>query len=89
MSLDRELYRLAYAQYREWDRAAAAARAHHRRELSPVETWRRYVALVELCWMLAPEQSVRQRRQRLADWDLYYARVERLESWRQARAITP
>jgi hypothetical protein len=89
MPLDKELYRLAYAQYREWNRAEATARARHARELPAVETWHRYAALVELCWRLSPEQSARQRRQRLADWDRYYERVERLERWRKTRAVSP
>jgi len=83
--LDRELYRQAYAQYREWNKAELAECARHAGWLSPAEAWRRYVALVEFCWRLAPQQSQRQRERKLAYLNQYYARVQQLETWRQKR----
>lgn len=88
MAIDKTLYRAAYEQYRQWNEAEELERARNAGQLSPAEAWRRYVALVEFCWRLATEQSEQQRSQRLADWDRYYERVQRLETWRRARGQT-
>ena len=88
MSLDKELYRQAYQQYDQWNKARAADRIRNAGQLSPTEAWRRYVELVEFCWRLSPRQSQQQREQRLADWDRYYDRVRRLEAWRKKHGKT-
>ncbi len=81
--LDKELYRNALEQYKQWNEAELGARARSPM-LSPAEGWRRYVELVDFCLRLAPEQSRQQREQRLADWDSYHQRVRQLEAWRQS-----
>lgn len=85
--MDKELYRQAYQYYQEWNEAEKAEQLNTT-PLSPAEAWRRYRELVEFCWRLATEPSQQQREQRLADWDVYYARIQRLEEWRRARGKT-
>jgi len=78
--LDKNLYRQAYAAYREWNAAEAAERARGVGRLSSAEAWRQYADLVEFCWRLAPEPSAHQRREKLAALDRYYEAVRRLEA---------
>ncbi|MCX7855241.1 MAG: hypothetical protein N2556_04555 [Anaerolineae bacterium] len=86
--LDKELYRQAYEQYRRWNEAEEAERAHDARRLSPQEAWRRYVELVEFCWKLCPQRSETERQEKLAALERYYESVQRLEEWRRARRET-
>lgn len=88
MELDKDLYRQAYATYREWNAAEAAERARHTGWLSPAEAWRQYADLVEFCWRLAPEPSAYQRREKLAALDRYYDAVRRLEERRRTHGTT-
>jgi hypothetical protein len=86
--IDATLYRQAYEQYRQWNEAELADRVRNAGKLSPQEAWRQYVALVEFCWKMCPQQSEWQRKQKLADLDRYYAAVRKLEAWRRARGKT-
>lgn len=88
MELDKDLYRQAYAAYREWNAAEAAERARRSGQLSPAEAWRQYADLVEFCWRLAPQPSAYQRREKLAALDRYYDAVRRLEARRQTDGTT-
>jgi hypothetical protein len=88
MKLDKDLYRQAYEQYRQWNEAELAERVRNAGKLSPQEAWRQYVALVEFCWKMCPQQSEWQHKQKLADLDRYYAAVRKLEAWRRARGKT-
>jgi len=88
MTLDKELYRRAYEQYRQWNEVELADRARNAGKLSPAEAWKQYVALVEFCWKLCPQQSEWQREQKLADLARYHEQVKRLEAWRRARGKT-
>lgn len=88
MQLDTNLYRQAYAAYREWNAAETAERARDAGRLSPSEAWRQYADLVEFCWRLAPEPSAHQRREKLAALDRYYEAVRRLEAQRQPHGKT-
>jgi len=88
ITLDKELYRQAYERYRQWNEAEMIERARNAGKLMPAEAWRQYVALVEFCWKLCPQQSERQREQKLADVARYYERVKKLEAWRRARGKT-
>ena len=85
MKLDKELYRRAYESYRQWNEDVLVERARNAGKRPPVETWRQYVALWEFCMNILPPQSDLQRKQRLEDWDRYYARVQKLEEWRRGR----
>ena len=85
MALDKELYRRAYELHRQWNEFEYIDRVRNAGKLSPAEAWRQYVDLVEFGWKLSPRQSDRQRDQKLADWDHYYAQLEKLEAWRRAR----
>ncbi len=84
MSIDKELYRDAYAQYQRWNEVEAADRSHHARKLTPTQAWRQYVELVEFCWRLNPQQSHKQRIQKLAALEQYYTNVRQLEARRSA-----
>jgi GH24 family phage-related lysozyme (muramidase) len=86
--IDAALYRQAYEQYRQWNEAELAERARNAGRLTPEQAWRQYVALVEFCWKMCPQQSEWQRVQKLADLDRYYAAVRKLEAWRRARGKT-
>ncbi len=88
MKLDKELYRQAYQQYRRWNQAELVDRARNAGKLSPSEAWRQYVALVEFCWKLYPQQSEWQRKQKLQDLARYHERVRTLEAWRGAHGKT-
>ena len=88
VTLDKELYRQAYEQYRQWNEAELIERARNAGKLSPAEAWRQYVALVEFCWKLCPQQSDWQRELKLADVAQYYERVKKLEAWRRTRGKT-
>jgi len=88
MTLDKDLYRRAYEQHRRWNEAELADRARNAGKLSPAEAWKQYLALVEFCWKLYPQQSEWQREQKLADLAQYHERVKRLEAWRRARGKT-
>lgn len=88
MPLDKDLYRKAYALYRQWNEAELVARARNASQLSPDEAWRRYVDLVEFSWRLCPEQSQWQWEQKLQHLDRYHAKLQKLEEWRRARGKT-
>jgi hypothetical protein len=88
MQLDKDLYRKAYELHRQWNEAEKIERARNAGQLSPEEAWRQYVDLVEFCWRLCPEQSQRQREQKLIHLNRYYDRVQKLEAWRRAHDQT-
>jgi hypothetical protein len=85
VKLDKELYRQAYRSYDEWNAIEERARARDAARLSAAEAWRQYVALVELCWRLAPEQPEAERQEKLEATERYLAAVQKLEAWRRAR----
>ena len=84
MTLDKMPYQQAYRSYQQWNEAEAASRARDATMLTSTEAWRRYVALVEFCWLLSPQPSQHQRDEKLAAFDRYYAAVQRLEERRRA-----
>ncbi len=65
MKIDATLYRQAYEQYRQWNEAELAERLRNAGKLTPEQAWRQYVALVEFCWKMCPQQSEWQRKQKL------------------------
>jgi hypothetical protein len=83
MPLDPNIIREAQAAYRQWNEAELRDRLHAADKPSTQETWRQYVALVEFCWKLAPQQSEQQRLQKTASLVEYYDRIQKLEAWRQ------
>ncbi len=84
MALDKNLYRQAFEWYRQWNLAEARERYRNAANLSPQEAWRQYVSLWEFAAKYTPEESERQQRRRMADWDEYYARIQKFENWRKA-----
>lgn len=88
MKIDATLYRQAYEQYRQWNEAELADRVRNAGKLSPQEAWQQYVALVELCWKMCPQQREWQRAQKLAALEGYYAAVQKLEAKRRMRGKT-
>ncbi len=85
MTLNKELYRRVYEQYRQWNEAEIAGRSRNVRPLSPAEAWRQYADLWEFCRELSPQPGERQREQKLAALERYYARLRKLEAWRRTR----
>jgi len=85
MALDKELYRRAYELHRQSNEFEFIDRVQNAGKFSPAEAWRQYVDLIEFGWKLSPHQSDRQRDQKLADLDRYYAQLQKLEAWRHTR----
>jgi hypothetical protein len=85
MPLDKELYRWAYEQYRQWNEAELIDRALNAGKLSPQKAWSQYVDLFEFSHQMSLQQSRWQRNQKLADLDRYYTQIRKLEAWRQVR----
>jgi hypothetical protein len=85
MPLDPKILREAQEAYRQWNEAELRERLHAADKPSAQETWRQYVALVEFCWKLAPEQSEWQHIQNQAALAQYYERIQKLEAWREQR----
>jgi hypothetical protein len=88
MSLDPKLIREAQEAYRQWNEAELRDKLHAVNKLSAQEAWQQYVALVEFCWKLAPEQSKWQHAQKQKALSQYYERIQILEAWRQRRGQT-
>jgi hypothetical protein len=83
MPIDKALYRQAQEWYRQWNAAEQKARWDEAGNLSSQEAWKQYVDLWEFAMKLAPDLSEWQHRRTLAAWDEYYARIQKLETWRQ------
>ena len=83
MYIDKDLYRKAYEQYEQWNEADFVHRVRNAGKLSPEEAWGQYIALVEFLWRRCPEQSLRQQKQTMAEWEHYYTQIQRFEAWRQ------
>lgn len=88
MPIDKNLYRKAFEYYRQWNQAELIDRIRHAGKLKPEEGWEQYVALVEFCWQICPQQSERQQKQELDDLERYHTRVQRLEAWRKDNGKT-
>jgi hypothetical protein len=89
MPIDKDLYRKALEFYRQWNKAELSHRIRTAGQLTPEEGWQQYVALVEFCWELCPQQSEWQQKQKIEDINRYYVRVKRLEAWRKANGKAP
>jgi len=85
MLIDKELYQNAYAQYQRWN-AEKTARRHYEEQRQSRPAWKKYIDLVEFCWRLSPQQSIKQRTQKLAALDQYYANIQQFEKLRKANA---
>jgi hypothetical protein len=83
MRLDKELYRQAYRQYREWNEAELIDRARNAGKLAPEAAWQQYLALFDFARESCPPPSEWQRKRHLDDLVHYYERVQKLESWRR------
>ena len=85
MKIDKELYRKAYESLRQWNEAELIDRIRNAGKHPPGKVWEQYVDLFEFARQMGFRQSLRQRWQRLADWNAYYARIQQFEAWRRAR----
>lgn len=85
MPLDPKIIREAQAAYRQWNEDELRDRLHAVNKPSAQDAWRQYVALVEFCWKLAPEQSEWQQTQKQEILLRQYERMQRFEAWRQQR----
>jgi hypothetical protein len=85
MNIDKELYRKAYTEYRQWNKLALAKRIHEASLHTPQERWREYLDLWNFCRKLGVKASPYQRQQKLEALELYYARVQKMETWRRER----
>ena len=85
VSIDKELYRWAFEQYRQWNEAAQIARLRNAGKSQPGSAWEQYVDLFEFNQRVGFQRSVRQRAQKLADLDHYYIKIQKFEAWKRAR----
>jgi len=83
MPLDKELYRKAYESLRQWNEAELIDRVRNAGKRPPGKVWEQYIDLFEFGRQIGLRPSQRQREQRLAEWDDYYARIRKLEAWRR------
>ena len=88
MKLDKELYRKAHEALQQWSEAKMLYRLQEDSRLSPQEAWEKYAALWEFCMRIAPPLTELQERLRMAEWDQYYANLEKFEAWRRAHGKT-
>ena len=86
MAIDKELYRKMFEAFREWNEFELVDRARNAGKLSPEKAWQQYVDLWEFTMNTAPRQSNLQRKLRLQEWEDYYAKIQKFEAWRRARA---
>jgi len=86
--IDKKLYRQAYEQYKQWNKIKFAERIRNTAKLSSAERWEQYVDLVEFLWELSPEQTPRQRQQKIAEWEYYYSQIQRFEERRHKHGKT-
>jgi hypothetical protein len=85
MTIDKDLYRKAYAEYRQWNELELRERIRNAGNRTPQERWREYLGLWNFCQKLGVKTSPYQRKQKLKALELYYARLQKLEAWREAR----
>lgn len=83
MSLDKNIWREAIAQYRAWNEAKFVEQVLSAGQKSPAERWREYQALMPLCWKLKPKQSPWEQQRITEEWEAYYASMRRFEEWRR------
>jgi len=89
VTLDKELYRQAYEQYRQWIEKGLADLPRNLDKPSPAELWHEYlVAMADFDWDALPESVDWMRVQHLADLDHWYACVFKLEAWRRQHGRT-
>lgn len=86
IKIDKELYRQAREWYREMNVAEDRERYRTAGERSPGQGWQEYLSLWEFCMNLSHyPPSERQQKQRMADWERYYERIQKFEEWRRQR----
>ncbi len=82
MTIDKELYRKAYEEHRQWNEIELKERIRNPGRLSPEEAWAQYKALWGFAVKLAGPMSLDQRRYRLAEKADYIEKIKKLEAWR-------
>lgn len=88
MALDKELYRRTKELYQQWNEAEFVDSVRNAGKLSPQKAWQQYMDLWEFCMRLSPQPSELQSRRRVAEWEHYYAQIQKLEEWRRKRGRT-
>jgi hypothetical protein len=84
MTIDKVLYRKAYAEYRQWNELELRERIRDISMLTPQERWRVHLDLWNFCRKLGVKASPYQRQQKLEALELYYERIQKMEAWRMA-----
>ncbi|HRQ39481.1 MAG TPA: hypothetical protein PLD25_16355 [Chloroflexota bacterium] len=87
--LDKELYRWAQEQIREWNLAEQRDRYLTAHERTPEKSWQEYLSLWEFARRRNYKQSLRQQSEKHAALVGYYERVQKLEAWRSASGRKP
>ena len=88
VTIDKELYREAFEQYRQWNEAELRQRMRNAGQRTPQQSWEAYLSLWNFCQKLGAKASPYQQRQKLEALELYYSRVQKMEAWRKARGTT-
>ena len=85
MTIDKDLYREAFEQYRQWNEAELRERIRNAGQRTPQQSWEAYLSLWNFCRKLGSKASPYQQRQKLEALELSYSRVQKMEAWRKAR----
>jgi hypothetical protein len=84
VTIDKELYRKAYDQYRQWNESELRERIHNAGKRTPQESWEIYLGLWNFSQKMGSKFSPHQQRLKLEALELYYSRVQKMEAWRKA-----
>ena len=81
MELDGKLYREAYKALGQWKERQAIEQLLQRRNLTPRQAWEQYKALWELSMKIAPGDQEYQHSEHIRNWDQYYSKIQKLQTW--------
>jgi len=85
VTIDKDLYRKAFDEYRQWNESELRERIRNAGKRTPQEGWEIYLSLWRFSQKMGFEVSEYQRRQKLEALELSYSRVQKMEAWRKTR----
>ena len=85
MTLNKETWCEAIAQYRKWNEDVLASQVLARSEMDPEKKWRAYLDLCAFARRIKPDQSEWVQEQHARDWEAYHARILEFERRRRLR----
>jgi hypothetical protein len=85
VAIDKQLYRKALDEYKQWNEAELSERIRNAGKRAPQEAWEIYLGLWNFSQKLGSKFSPYQQRQKIEALERYYERVQKMEAWRKAR----